>query len=206
MIAVNLFTAISFITFSCRWSWWRWLVWGAAKSDRKWRLWGNCSSLEKPRHGLMTFFYWNKDQLMEFSETFVKMSDSRCDSAIAGCSISQSSVEAFSGGRSLFVEGRTAKWSGPVAGIQSNMWVWKLDVRMLWGYELSESGLDISAIRGAVQLDLSWAIKASPGFIYQWTIRKDIMHPYFIWIHRPIGRPKLMAKKKQAFQCTLCTL
>ena len=122
-------------------------------------------------------------------------SDSRCDSAIAGCSISQSSVEAFSGGRSLFVDGRTAKWSGPVAGIQSNMSVWKWDVRMLWGYELSESGLDISAIRGAVQLDLSWAIKASPGFIYQWTIRRDKRHPYFIWIHHSIGRPKLMEKK-----------
>ena len=121
--------------------------------------------------------------------------NSRCDSAIAGCSISQSSVEAFSGGRSLFVEGRTAKWSGPVAGIQSNMWVWKWDVTRLWGHELSESGLDISAIRGASQLELSWAIKASPGFIYQWTIRKDIRNPYFIWIHRPIGRPKLMGKK-----------
>ena len=47
--------------------------------------------------------------------------NSRCDCATVGCSISQSSVEAFSGGRSLFVEGRTAKWSGPFAGIQSYM-------------------------------------------------------------------------------------
>jgi len=66
-----------------------------------------------------------------------------------GCSISLSETEAYSGQKSLFVEDRTAKWAGPVAGI------------------------DIYAMRGAVQLELSWAMKASPGFTYQWTIRKS---------------------------------
>ena len=33
-----------------------------------------------------------------------------------GCRISQSQTEASSGEKSLFVENRTAKWAGPVAG------------------------------------------------------------------------------------------
>ena len=33
------------------------------------------------------------------------------------------------------------------------------------------AGIDIAAMRGALQLELSWAMKASPGFTYQWTIR-----------------------------------
>jgi len=47
------------------------------------------------------------------------------------------------------VEDRTAKWAGPVAGI------------------------DITAMRGFVRLELSWVIKASSDFTYQWTIRKS---------------------------------
>ena len=35
---------------------------------------------------------------------------------LTGCSISLSQTEASSGQKSLFVEDRTAKWAGPVAG------------------------------------------------------------------------------------------
>ena len=34
-----------------------------------------------------------------------------------GCVISLSETEAYSGEKSLFVEDRTAKWAGPVAGL-----------------------------------------------------------------------------------------
>ena len=36
---------------------------------------------------------------------------------------------------------------------------------------LLPAGIDIASMRGALQLELSWAMKVSPGFTYQWTIR-----------------------------------
>ena len=33
------------------------------------------------------------------------------------------------------------------------------------------SGIDISAVRGALRLELSWSLKTFPGFTFHWTIR-----------------------------------
>ena len=63
---------------------------------------------------------WRSQGLSYCNNSYEKagdFADNRDNDDNAGCSISLSETEAHSGEKSLFVEDRTAKWAGPVAGL-----------------------------------------------------------------------------------------